>query len=62
MNMFMYYGVIPLMIQDVNPVKEFLAVKLKPINLGVCLLLIIIDNSHLNSNVTKLMLIPYIAN
>ena len=27
--MFMYYGVTPLVMQDVNPAKEYLTVKLK---------------------------------
>ena len=38
------------MTQDANSTKEFLTAKLKPIDLGVCLLPIIIGNS---SNVTN---------
>ena len=43
-----HVDVIPLVTQDANPAKEFLTVKLKPIDyvyLRVCLLLIIITNS-----------------
>ena len=32
MNKFMYYGVIPLMTQDVNPAIELFTVKLRPID------------------------------
>ena len=34
MSMYMYHGEIPIVTLDANPAKEFLAVKLKPIDLG----------------------------
>ena len=34
MSMYMYYGEIPIVTLDANSAKEFLAVKLKPLDLG----------------------------
>ena len=42
-NVFIYSGVIPLIVQDVNPAKELLTVKLKQIE-GVPFLIIISDS------------------
>ena len=39
--------------QNTNPTKESLTIKLKRIDVGVCLLLNIISNSRINSNVTN---------